>query len=211
MYRVYARPNWGSVFVEALLALANEPYELIDVDISDSSADSAKHTEVNLRAQLPTIVTPDGTVVTESHKIAFYIAERAPPGLLAPPPGDRLHLAYRSWQINLGVFVDSEIIFDTLARWADGEEGRAASKTREDALRKKLLPPFESSAEEPWFLGVRFSTLDVFVSIMTRWSPDRDWYRENCPKLHAIAVAVDRLPPLKEIWARNFAPDKQYQ
>lgn len=205
MYKVYARPNWGSVFVEALLALANEPYELIDVDIRNNPADRAKLAAINPLVQLPTIVTPDGDVMTESGAMALYIAERAPSGLLAPPPGDPLRATYLRWQIFLVANVYASYMIDDMpARWADSEAGQAAIKARADAGRKALLPIVERNAGAPWFLGERFTTLDVFVSVMTRWSPRRDWYRENCPKLYAIALAVDRLPVLKEIWVRNY-------
>jgi GST-like protein len=205
MYQVYARPNWGSVFVEALLALANEPYELIDVDVRNNPADRAKLAAVNPLVQLPTIVTPEGDVMTESGAMALYIAERAPAGLLAPPPGDPLRPAYLRWQIFLVANVYASYMIDDMpARWADDEAGQASIKARADAFRKQLLPIVEQNAGTPWFLGERFSTLDVFVSVMTRWSPRRDWYRENCPKLYAISLAVDALPALRKIWQYNY-------
>lgn len=205
MFQVYATPGWGSVFPEALLALGGLPYQRIDVDTRNKPADRAKLASVNPLAQLPTIVTSDGDVMTESGAMALYIAERAPPGLLAPPPGDKLRATYLRWQIFLVANVyASYMIDDAPARWADGEAGQAVIKARADAFRKELLPIVESNCGSPWFLGDRFSTLDVFVSIMTRWSPRRDWYRENRPKLYAISLAVDRLPALKEIWKRNY-------
>ncbi len=57
-----------------------------------------------------------------------------------------------------------------------------------------------------WFLGERFSALDVYVGIMTHWRPGRAWFAEHCPRLHAIAEAVDRLPALAPVWAANFDP-----
>jgi len=205
MYRVYARPNWGSVFVEALLALADEPCERIDVDIRGNPADRAKLAAVNPLVQLPTIVTPDGTVMTESGAIALYIAERARPGLLAPPPGDALRAAWLRWQIFLVANVYASYLIDDMpARWADGEAAQASIKARADVFRRGLIEVVEQNCGAPWFLGARFTTIDVFVSVMTRWSPRRDWYRENCPKLHAIALAVDRMPALAEIWQYNY-------
>ena len=206
MFQVYATPGWGSVFPEALLALGGLPYRRIDVDTRNKPADRAKLAAVNPLVQLPTIVTPDGSGMTESGAMGLYIAECAPAGLLAPPPGDKLRAAYLRWQIFLVANVyASYMIDDAPARWADGEAGKAAIKQRADALRKQhLLPIVESSAGAPWFLGERFTTLDVFVSIMTRWSPRREWYRDNCPKLHAISLAVNALPALKEIWRYNF-------
>lgn len=208
MYKVYACAGWGSVFPEALLALAGIGYERIDVDIRNNPADRAKLASVNPLVQLPTIVTPDGDVMTESGAMALYIAERAPSGLLAPPPGDRLRATYLRWQIFLVANVYASYMIDDMpARWADSEAGQASVKARADAFRKELLPIVERTAGTPWFLGERFTTLDVFVSVMTRWSPRRDWYRENCPKLYAISLAVDRLPALKEIWRRNYGDE----
>ena len=205
MFQVYATPGWGSVFPEALLALGGIEYQRHDVDTRNNPADRAKLAAVNPLVQLPTIVTPDGAVMTESGAMALYIAERAPAGLLAPPPGDPLRAAYLRWQIFLVANVyASYMIDDAPARWADDAAGQAAIKARADTFRKELLTIVESSAGTPWFLGDRFSTLDMFVSIMTRWSPRRDWYRANCPKLYAISVAVDALPALKEIWRYNY-------
>ena len=205
MFQVYATPGWGSVFPEALLALGGLPYRRIDVDTRNKPADRAKLAAVNPLAQLPTIVTPEGDVMTESGAMALYIAERAPAGRLAPQPGDPLRAAYLRWQIFLVANVYASYLIDDMpARWADTEAGQAAIKQRADAFRKQILPIVEQNAGTPWFLGERFSTLDVFVSVMTRWSPRRAWYRENCPKLYAISLAVDALPAIRTIWQYNY-------
>ena len=208
MYKVYSHPGWGSVFVEALLALSDQEYELIDVDIRGKPADRAKLAAINPLVQLPVIVTPDGSVMTESGAIALYIAEQATPCLLAPPPGDGLRATWLRWQVFVVANIyASFMIDDAPSRWADGEAGQASIKARADAYRQTLLPIIERNTGAPWFLGERFSTLDVFVSVMTRWSPRRAWYKANCPKLHAIALSVDRLPALKEIWQRNYGDE----
>lgn len=86
------------------------------------------------------------------------------------------------------------MIDDAPARWADGEAGQAAIKQRADVYRYDFLSILEQNAGAPWFLGERFSTIDLFVSVMSRWSPRRDWYKANSPKLYAIALAVDGPP-----------------
>jgi len=55
----------------------------------------------------------------------------------------------------------------------------------------------------PWFLGPRFSALDVYISVMTRWRPQRPRFAEHAPTLHAIALAVDRDPRVAAVWATN--------
>ncbi|MDZ4737409.1 MAG: glutathione S-transferase family protein [Rhodospirillaceae bacterium] len=207
MYEVYARAGWGSVLVEAALKLGGLPYDLVDVDIRGNPDDRRKLAAINPMVQLPTIVTPDGTVMTESGAILLCIAERARAGALAPPPDDPLRASYLRWQIYLVANIyASYMIDDAPARWAEGDVAQAAIKQRADAYRYDLLSILEQNAGAPWFLGERFSTIDLFVSVMSRWSPRRDWYKANSPKLYAIALAVDEIPALAEIWARNFGP-----
>jgi len=38
------------------------------------------------------------------------------------------------------------------------------------------------------------------VGVMTHWRPRRAWFAEHCPKLHAIAMAVDADPRLRPLW-----------
>lgn len=211
MYRIYARDGWGSVMAEALLELTGQKYERIDVDPKTNPAGWQTVEQLNPLRQLPTIVVPDGSVMTESGAIALYIAENAPAGKLAPAPGDRLRATYLRWHVFLVANVyASSMIDDHPERWGDAAQ-REDIAARGIAWRKELWGLVENNAGAPWFLGETFSTLDVFISIMTRWVPRRPWFEENCPKLMAIARAVDAMPALQPVWKRNFGPDKQYQ
>ena len=62
----------------------------------------------------------------------------------------------------------------------------------------------ESEARAPWFLGERRSAIDLYLGIMTRWRPRRDWFKANAPRIAAIAERVDALPELQEVLKRNF-------
>ena len=42
------------------------------------------------------------------------------------------------------------------------------------------------------------------VGVMTHWRPRRAWFAEHCPKLHAIAVAIDATPALRPLWDAEF-------
>jgi GST-like protein len=212
MYRVYSRAGWGSSMAEALLELSGLPYEIVEIDPRGNPEDRRKLAALNPLAQLPTIETPDGNALTESGAIALYIAEQAPEAGLAPTIGDPLRAPWLRWQVFLVANIyASFMIEDMPERWADNEAARAEIGARGLSYRQELYRVFEDNTGTPWFLGTPFSTIDVFVSIMTRWAPRRDWFEVNCPKLHSIAVAVDEMPALAKVWKRNFGPDKQYQ
>ena len=74
-----------------------------------------------------------------------------------------------------------------------------------DAYREKSWRIVEANiAPQPWFLGTRFSALDVYVKVMSHWRPRRDWFKANCPKLMSVALAADKEPRLAKVWQRNF-------
>jgi GST-like protein len=212
MFKVYARAGWGSVMIEALLELGGLPYELIEIDPRGNPADRRKLAAINPLVQLPTVVVPDGTVMTESGAIALYIAEQAREAGLAPLAGEPHRAAYLRWHVFIVANVYASFMIDDMPeRWADSETARAEIVARGMEYRKELWQVLERNAGAPWFLGPTFSTIDVFVSIMTRWSPRRAWFETDCPNLYSIAVAVDEMPALASVWARNFGPDKTYQ
>jgi GST-like protein len=91
---------------------------------------------------------------------------------------------------------------DEPKRWT--ETGSDELRRSTDAHRLSLWQQLERAAVGPWFLGDRFSAIDVYVSVMTRWRPGRAWIQETCPKLFAAAKGVDERPDLAEVWRANF-------
>ncbi|MBL0216691.1 MAG: hypothetical protein IPQ07_22765 [Myxococcales bacterium] len=64
---------------------------------------------------------------------------------------------------------------------------------------------YEGAAKGPWFLGEQRSMLDVYVSAASHWRPRRNWFKDNAPKLFAIASGVDGDPLLQPLWKREFS------
>jgi GST-like protein len=60
-----------------------------------------------------------------------------------------------------------------------------------------------SITPDPWFLGSKFSALDIYVTVMNHWRPNASWFATQCPKLSAIAEAGRGLSALQKVWSRN--------
>ena len=75
-----------------------------------------------------------------------------------------------------------------------------------DAYAQRLWGILEFEAAGQWFLGDRFSAIDIFIATMTQWRPRRPWFAAHTPKLAAIATSTDTLPELASVWVRNFPP-----
>ena len=202
-WRVLAARGWGSAIAEAVLTACGIAYERELVDPSTPGPDRDRLRTLNLLGQLPTVVLPDGSVLTESAAIALYACERSPHAGLVPPPGDGRRAELLRWLMFLVAALYPTFTYgDEPKRWVATAEGELRRST--DEHRKELWRTLEGVAASPWFLGDRFTVLDLYVGVMTRWRPGRAWFAEHCPKLDAIARAVDARPDLAGVWAANF-------
>jgi GST-like protein len=144
--------------------------------------------------------------MTESAAIALHIADRAPAAALVPLLGDDARDAFLRWL----VFIVANVypmytVGDDPSRFVSGEEAQKELRASTDAYREKSWRIVEANiAPQPWFLGTRFSALDVYVKVMSHWRPRRDWFKANCPKLMSVALAADKEPRLAKVWQRNF-------
>ncbi len=199
MWRVFACKGCGSAIVEAALALAELPYEREEVDY-ETPAGQAILLEHNPLAQVPTVIAPDGGVLAESAAIVQSIDELVPRAALLPAVGDPLRRDALRWLVFIVAAIYPTFTYgDNPAKWSCGEPLARAT----DAHRERLWRHLDGIARGPWFLGARFSALDLYIAVMSRWRPRRAWFAEHAPKLHAIAVAIDRDPRLAHVWQVN--------
>lgn len=204
-YTVFAVPGWGSTLAEAMLALCSAPVHIEDVSGFDQpGAARDRLLRVNSLAQVPTVVFPDGTVITESAAIALLLSERHPQAGLAPAPGSPHRSAFLRRLIWIVANIYPTFTYgDYPDRWVSREP--ASLKAATDSYRERLWRELESEVKEGgWVLGSHFSVLDIYVAVMTHWRPRRAWFADNCPRLSAIAARADAHPQLEGVLQRNF-------
>lgn len=203
---LYGRPGWGSAIVEAQLAWFGLELASVEVDnLFTSAAARAALARVNPIAQVPTLVLADGRVLTESAAITLYLADLTGRDDLVPPPDSPERPMFLRWLVFIVTNVYPTFTYaDDPARFVATPEARDGFRAEVDAYAQRLYGIVETAAQAPNFLGARFSALDIYVGVMTRWRPRRPWFAANTPRLHALATRVDDLPVLKPVWARNF-------
>lgn len=208
MYRLFARPGWGSVLVETQLAWYGLPYEIDDVDdLFASAAARAKLAPTNPLTQVPTLLLPGGQVMTESAAITLHLADVTGSSELVPAREEATRPAFLRWLVFIVANIYPTFTYaDDPARFVEGEEAQTAFAANVGAYRERLWGQLENEVGAPWFLGDRFSALDIYVAAMTHWRPRRAWFVANRPKLAAIASRADAEPRLAAIWRRNFPP-----
>jgi GST-like protein len=205
-YTLWGRPGWGSSLVEAQLDWYGLPfaYEPVGDLFKDPDA-KAKLEKVNPLAQVPTLVMPDGSVMSESAAITLLLADITGSDSLVPAPGAKERATFLRWLVFLVANIYPTFTYaDDPARFVSVNNARDPFRAATDAYAQRLWRQVEGVAGAPWFLGERFSALDIYVDVMTRWRPKRGWFESETPKLFAIARKADQRPELQETWRRNF-------
>ena len=203
--RLFGEPGWGSTIVEAQLDWYGLEYDFERVGNLFASAEGRQRlAAVNPLAQVPTLVLADGAVLTESAAITLHLAELTGQDSLVPRAGDATRTPFLRWLVFLVANVYPTYTYgDEPSRFVDGAEAQRSFKSYVDAYAKRLYSVLEGVAGAPWFLGERFSALDLYVCTMTRWRPKREWFAANTPRLTAIATRTEQVPKLQGCWQRN--------
>jgi len=211
MYTLFGRPGWGSVLVEAQLAFYDLPYKLEVVDDLFKSAEArARLAAVNPVAQIPTLVLPDGAVMTESAAITLHLADVTGSDALVPAPGDGARPQFLRWLVFMVANIYPTFTYaDDPARFVADKAARSAFRKSVDNYERGLWAMVDQAASAPWFLGERFSALDIYVTAMSRWRPGRAWFAEHCAALAAIIERGDTHPKLAAVWARNVSAEPE--
>lgn len=203
---LFGKREWGSALIEAQFDWYGLEYEFHDAgDLSRSARARQKLAEVNPLAQVPTLVLPDGSIMTESAAITLYLAELTGEDSLVPSPGSAERQAFLRWLVYIVANIYPTYTYgDYPSRFVSGAAAQDDFKQHVDDYRKRVYAVFGDQAASPWFLGERFSAIDIYVCVLTHWEPGRKWFEEHTPQLMAIAAATLRVDALQKCWRRNF-------
>lgn len=204
-YELLAAPGCGSAIVEAALVLTGAPFTVTIASPYEEGPGKERLRAVNPLMQVPVLVLPNGQVMTESAAMILLLADRFPDAGLAPAADAPERAAFLRWLVFLvGAVYPTFTFGDDPARYVQGEAAGKALRRSSDAAREAMWRQVEGAAGTPWFLGDRFSAIDLYLGVMSRWRPGRAWFAAEAPKLAAIAARVDTLPALTPVWQRNF-------
>jgi GST-like protein len=202
--RLITAQRGGGLIVEAAYAVAGVPLTVEEIKWEDVGPHSRRLAGLNPLGQVPTLLLPDGSVMTESAAILLRLAESKPRAGLAPPSGHPQRAEFFRWLVFLVAAVYPTYTYgDSPARWV-GEDAGPKLRASTDAHRERLLQFLDREVvSTPWFLGKRFSALDLYLPVLRLWRPGAEWWRANVPKLNAIADRCERLPRVAKAFARN--------
>ncbi|MFY0613617.1 MAG: glutathione S-transferase family protein [Hyphomicrobiaceae bacterium] len=200
-YKLYNRTGSGGFAVEAALTLAGQAFELITIESVPSTPLPESFREINPWRQVPVLVLPDGSKMTETGAMLIYIATRYPGIDVGPEPGTPAAAQLMRWVVFLSANVYEATIrrayperYTTDAAGADGV--RAAAVRRNDAAFALLGDQLAASG---FLAGADMSAADVYLAMLYAWHPGEK--NAACVALTHKVAAHEAIAPL---WQRNF-------
>lgn len=203
---LYGKRGWGSALIEAQLDWYGLEFTFHETGNLFKSAEARQRlAEINPIVQVPALVLADGGIMTESAAITLYLAELAGDDSLVPAPGTAERAAFLRWLVYIVANIYPTYTYgDEPSRFVSGAAAQDDFRQHVDDYRQRLYSVFEDQAATPWFLGERFSALDIYAFVLTHWEPGHKWFEKHTPKLLAIADRAAGLDRLRECWQRNF-------
>lgn len=163
---------------------------------------------VNPLAQLPTLVTPGGEILTESVAVLWTLLERHPSDWV-PPASTRDRAACLRWmQFAASTMYTAVGIADYPERWTTAQDDASRAAVRSAAVeRMKLGWDIVAGAHAggPFFLGERPTVCDVYLANLSKWWKMRDHLRAQRPAFCDVMERVDALPEVAPVWHRHWS------
>lgn len=205
-FTVYGSPGYGSTIVEAALELLGLPWTSVEAGPNGTAEEQTLLRSLNPLRQTPVLVTPDDRVLTESSAILVWLGDLRVERGLAPAADAPERADYLRWMAYIPAQIyPMYLLKDHPDRWVRGDEAGAELRERAVEQIKSAWTAMEAQVEpSPFILGGRTSLLDLYVTIVSRWTPRRVWFAEFCPRLNAVAERIDGLAELQDFWARRF-------
>ena len=206
-YTLYGAPGSGATPVHAALTLIGARVETVDIAPWEGEAERERVSTVNPMRQVPALVLPSGEVMTESAAILIWLGDRYPEAGLCPAPDDPLRARYLRWMVYLPAAIYSMFwVRDEPSRLVPDPAAQAAMLERTAERIAHCWQLMDSQIDEPapYLLGEKISMLDLYVTVMSRWTPRRGRFYRVAPRMARVVRRVDADPRLAEFWAARF-------
>ncbi len=208
MYKLYDWNQTGGTSVRAALGELEVLYDLVEIDIRSGAQFTDEYTRINPRQQVPSLELPDGSILTENTAILMHLADTHPEADLAPHCGSVERAQINRW---LSFFAmnnyEQEIRRLRPERYTTDQSAEQGIVDAATAPVKRHYDIFEGTiGDGPYFLGGRFSILDIYVWMLVQWWGDYDGMRRDHPKILRLVETVMDRPKIKPVHEAHFGP-----
>ncbi len=207
MYKLYGTTHTSTCAVKAALTEAGAPFEEVEIATRKQQHMTEEYREINPRQQVPSLMLPDGSIVTEGPAILLHIADAHPEAKLAPPPGTLERAQHDRWLIFLALNVnEAGQRINYTERFTTDTNGKQSVEEAARAYMDRHFGIFEEAlGNGPYFFGDDLSMLDIYVWMLAQWpGGSKTLFEANCPKIVRLANTAKLRPKIVPIEEENF-------
>lgn len=207
MYTLYGFKGAGSAAAELGLRVAGFEYRTVSAASWEPTSAIEELRRVNRLVQIPTLVLPDSSVMTESAAILVHLGLIAKPGLLLPADA-----AARAQSIRGLVYIAANCysgisIIDYPERWTTDTD-----KERLDAVRagtrQRLHEHWEIFADtfegSPFLNGAAPGALDFLAAVVSKWAGTRTHLRQHRPAFLELLERIESHDSVAPVFAAHW-------
>ncbi|HUN93154.1 MAG TPA: glutathione S-transferase [Burkholderiaceae bacterium] len=210
MYKLYGSQGSGSAAVEAAMAIAGVDCALVEAATWSPGPGLDELRRINPLAQIPTLVAPDGSILTESAAILIHLGLEFPGCGLLPASAAAQAQAIRGLvYIAANCYAMIGVIDYPERLCADADE--ALRERLRDGARHRLHALWDAFVDQfpatPFLGGAAPGALDVLAAVVSRWSGARPHLAQTRPRFADLLQRIDTTPRIAAIFQRHWPAD----
>jgi GST-like protein len=209
MFTLYGIKGSGSAAIEIALAIAGVESQFIEAASWKPGAGLDELKSVNPLAQIPTLLLPDGRILTESAAILIDLGLKYPKsGLLPHDEAQRAQVIRGLVYIAANCYAAVGVI-DFPERFCDNPD---------DALRQRIISHtkhrlhglWDTFADtfpaSPWLNGDKLGALDLLTAVVSKWDGTRPHLAQSRPDFYALLGRIEADPRVAPVFANHWPP-----
>lgn len=201
MYTLYYSPGSASMVVHLAMLELGVAHELRLVDMEARAHKDPEYLRLNPNGLVPTLIV-DGAPVFECAALLLLLGERHPDADLAPVAGDPGRAQYLQWTVHF-----ANTLMPAFRQWFYPQdfapaEVEAASKAAAAGRIEAAWDRVEThlAANGPYLLGEKLSLVDLYLTMLMRWSRNMPKPADSWPALAKLAAQVKQRPAWRELY-----------
>ncbi len=208
---LFGAKNSGSAAAEIALEWAGLPYRVVTAATWEPHSALKELRRANPLQQIPTLVLPDGSVLTESAAILIHLGLAHPnSGLLPKDPTQRAQVLRALVFIAANCYSQVSI-GDYPERWLP-KASEAAQKTLRAGARAQLHRAWAKFADQlhtdasgqGGLFGNALTAADVLAVVVSKWSGTRQYLARRRPAFLAALKRIEQHPRITPVFARHW-------
>jgi len=207
MHTLYGSLGSGSAAVEIALGMAGVPFREVRASTWEADSAQAELRQHNPLGQIPTLVLPDGSVLSESAAILIHLGLAHPASGLLPKRAGARAQAIRGLVFIAANCYAAIGVIDYPERWCEGgrkptlDRIRAGTRTRLHALWGQFADQF---AAAPYLGGGAPGALDLLAVVVSRWAGARAHLAAHRPAFDETLARVETHPAVRPVLQRHW-------